>query len=98
MNTLLMLLTVLVALIFFGALAFYVHRIALLLEAIGGNGDSFLAKLRLGLRAIETETGALPVEVTKLNGGLSAVADGLKVVDADLAGTIQNVLAQGSKA
>jgi hypothetical protein len=94
MGTTLMILTIVVALIFFGALAYFVHAIARLLEAIGGRGDSFLAKLRLGLRAIETETAHLPVQVTKLNGGLIAVADGLKVVDGDLQGTIDAVVKQ----
>ena len=46
-------------------------------KPIGGIGISFLAKIRLGLRAIEVETGHIPRQVTKLNVGLSAVRDGL---------------------
>lgn len=95
MLILLMVLSAVVALIFFGALALYLYMIIQLLEAIGGDPDSYLAKLRLGLRAIETETGHLPVQVTKLNAGLSAVADGLQVADQHLTGTIDNVLKQG---
>lgn len=55
------------------------------LNPIGGCGTSVLAKIRLGLRAIEVETGHIPKEVTKLNAGLSAVRDGLIVVDGNLA-------------
>ena len=57
-------------------------------------GKSYLAKLRLGLRAIETETGHLPTEVTKLNKALTETAGGLKVVDQHLVGTIDAVLKQ----
>lgn len=91
MDVLLMLLTVLVTLIFFGVVAYQVYRIMLLLEAIGGRGNSYLAKLRLGLRAIETETGHLPVEVTKLNQGLSAIAGGLQVVLGHFVGAIDKM-------
>ena len=94
MLILLMVLSALVALIFFGALALYLYHIIQLLERIGGHPDSYLAKLRLGLRAIETETGHLPVQVTKLNQGLSAVAEGLQIADQHLAGTIDAVVRQ----
>ena len=51
-----------------GALSY--ERSSNYLTSIGGSGSSYLAKLRLGLRAIETETGHLTnVQVTKLNGG-----------------------------
>ena len=94
MLILLMILSAIVTLIFFGALALYLYQIIQLLERIGGEPDSYLAKLRLGLRAIETETGHLPVQVTKLNQGLSAVAEGLQVADQHLAGTIDAVVRQ----
>ncbi|MEK9653272.1 MAG: hypothetical protein VW683_10225 [Betaproteobacteria bacterium] len=52
------------------------------LESIGGSGESFLAKLRLGLRAIERETSHLPSvmpdiieDLNQINNGLSAVKD-----------------------
>jgi len=92
--TLLMILTVLLVLIFVGALIFFVASIHRLLVNIGGDGNSFLAKLRLGLRAIETETGHLPVQVTKLNETLSNTGAGLKVVNTHLEGTIQAALKQ----
>ena len=84
----------LVVVVFFGVLAVYLVLIARTLEAIGGKGDSFLAKLRLGLRAIEQETGHLPGEATKLNAGLTAVAGGLQKVDEHLVKTIEAVLRQ----
>jgi hypothetical protein len=98
MFILLTVISALVVLIFFGALAVYLVLIARTLEAIGGNPDSFLAKLRLGLRAIEQETSHLPTQVTKLNEGLTAVAGGLVQVDKHLVGTIDAVLAQGENA
>ena len=80
--------------VLFLALALFLRRIAMTLEDIGGPSTAFyrstnlLAKIRLGVRAIETETAALAPEVTKLNGGLSAVRDGLAAIDGHLAGTI----------
>jgi hypothetical protein len=94
MYTLLMILTVLLVLLFVGALIFFVANIHRLLVNIGGNGNSYLAKLRLGLRAIETETGHLPVQVTKLNETLTNTGAGLKVVNQHLEGTIQAALKQ----
>jgi uncharacterized protein YoxC len=94
MLILLSLISALVVLIFFSVLALYLVQIARTLEAIGGNPDSFLAKLRLGLRAIEQETSFLPTEVSKLNDGLSAVAAGLQQVDRHLVNTIQAVVQQ----
>ena len=89
-----MILTVLLVLLFVGALIYYVAEIHRLLVNIGGNGTSYLAKLRLGLRAIETETGHLPVEVTKLNEALTNTGAGLKVVNGHLEGTIEAALKQ----
>ena len=94
MYILLMILTVLLVLLFVGALIFFVGKIHRLLVNIGGDGNSYLAKLRLGLRAIETETGHLPVQVTKLNETLSNTGAGLKVVNGHLEGTIQAALKQ----
>jgi hypothetical protein len=94
MLVLLTILSALVIVIFFGTLAVYLAQIARTLEAIGGTGESFLAKLRLGLRAIEQETSHLPTEVTKLNAGLSAVASGLQQVDMHLVKTIEAVVKQ----
>ncbi len=79
------LISVIAASALFIALAVFLVLILEELNAIGGVGTSFLAKIRLGLRAIEVETGHIPKEVTKLNAGLSAVRDGLIVVDGNLA-------------
>ena len=90
----LMLLTILAVLLLVFVLVKYLLAIIDLLTSIGGDGKSYLAKLRLGLRAIETETGHLPTEVTKLNKALTDTAGGLKVVDQHLVGTIDAVLKQ----
>ena len=79
------LLSVVAASALFIALAVFLVLILGELNPIGGVGTSYLAKIRLGLRAIEVETGHIPTQVTKLNAGLSAVRDGLIVVDGNLA-------------
>ncbi len=94
MFALLMILTVLLVLVFVFALIYLVTKIHGLLTKIGGHGESFLAKLRLGLRAIETETGHLPVQVTKLNETLTNTGAGLKIVNTHLEGTIEAALKQ----
>ena len=90
----LMLLTILAAILLVFVLVKYLRAIIAILTSIGGDGNSFLAKLRLGLRAIETETGHIPGEVTLLNKQLTDTAEGLKAVDAHLVGTIDAVLKQ----
>ncbi len=73
-STLLILVTAVAVLVFFGVVARGLMRIAPLLEQIGGNGDSFLAKLRLGLRAIERETSHLPAAaIVASSAGIAAV-------------------------
>lgn len=94
MYIVLMLITILAVLLLVFVLVKYLMAIIALLTSIGGDGKSYLAKLRLGLRAIETETGHLPTEVTKLNKALTDTAGGLKVVDEHLVGTINAVLKQ----
>ena len=94
MDIILMLSTIIAVVLLVVVLVRYLTKIIALLNSIGGNGDSYLAKLRLGLRAIETETGHLPTEVTKLNEALSNTADGLVAVNKNLEGTIEAVLAQ----
>jgi hypothetical protein len=84
----------------FVALALFLRAIDRTLEEIGGPATRFatpmnyLAKIRLGLRAIERQTDALTPYVTKLNAGLSAIRDGLKAIDANLAGLIAAVSRQ----
>ena len=94
MEVLLMLCTVLAVVLLVYVLVKYLSAIIGLLNHIGGKGDSYLAKLRLGLRAIETETGHLPTEVTKLNGALTDTAAGLVIVNQNLEGTIEAVVKQ----
>lgn len=89
-----MLLTILAVLLLVVVLVFFLFNIINLLTSIGGDGKSYLARLRVGLRAIETETGHLPTEVTRLNESLSQTAEGLKAVDGCLVGTIDAVLIQ----
>lgn len=91
---LLTLLSAILVIVFLSVVAVYLVLISRLLEAIGGTPTSYLAKLRLGLRAIETETGHLPVQVTKLNEGLTAVATGLALADEHMQGTIESVVRQ----
>lgn len=90
----LMVLTIVAVLLLVVVLVYYLKEIIELLNSIGGDGKSYLAKLRLGLRAIETETGHLPEQVTRLNETLSKTAGGLKTVDQHLTGTIDAVLKQ----
>jgi len=90
-----MLVTVLLVLVLFGALLRYVLQIVAHLESIGGTPTSSLAKLRMGLRAIETETGHLPGAVVALNEELGQTAAGLQVVEGHLAATITAALRQG---
>lgn len=97
---LLALVSVLGAAALFIALAVFLSRIAGELERIGGAQPaygaqaSYLAKIKLGVRAIETQTAALAPQVTGLNTGLSAVRDGLRAIDANLGGVITAVSRQ----
>ncbi len=79
---------------FFTVLAFALTRISHVLRSIGGTPTSFLAKLRLGLRAIEKETSHLAPQVLKVNTGLGAIGAGLASVDRHLVGTIAAVVKQ----
>lgn len=94
MSVVLMVITILAVLLLVYVLVYYLRGIIKLLTNIGGDGSSYLAKLRLGLRAIETETGHLPTQVTKLNGALTEVAAGLKVVDNQLEESINAAVKQ----
>ncbi len=91
---LLTLLTAALVLVVLLVVAIALIKISGLLRSIGGTPTSYLAKLRLGLRAIETETGHLTPQVLRLNEGLSAVAGGLDAVDGHLVGTINAAVAQ----
>lgn len=84
----------------FVALAVFLRLIDRTLEDIGGPATRFvrpvndLAKIRLGLRAIERQTDALAPHVTRVNGGLGAIRDGLRAIDTNLAGVIAAVSRQ----
>ena len=68
----------------FIALATFLVLILRQLDPTGGTGRSYLAKIRLGLRAIEIETGHIPGEVVPLNQRLALIRDGLVQVDVNL--------------
>jgi hypothetical protein len=84
----------------FVALALFLRAIDGELETIGGPATrfvapaNFLAKIRLGVRAIERQTDDLAPQVTRLNGGLSAIHDGLRAIDGNLAMLIASVSKQ----
>ncbi|HVT40976.1 MAG TPA: hypothetical protein VHE78_18210 [Gemmatimonadaceae bacterium] len=98
--TLLALLSVIGAAALFIALAMFLFAIAGQLEKIGGEEKgygvraSYLSKIRVGVRAIETETGMIAPQVTQLNSTLTRVRDGLMVVDDNLGGVIAAVSRQ----
>ena len=87
----------------FVALALFLRAIDRTLEDIGGPATRFmspvndLAKIRLGLRAIERQTDALAPYVTRVNDGLGAIRDGLRAIDANLAGVIAAVSRQARR-
>ncbi len=97
---LLMLLSVVAAAALFIALALFLFAISSELEKIGGESKgygvaaSYLSLIRMGVRAIETETGMIAPQVTQLNTTLTQVRDGLIVVDGNLAGVISAVSRQ----
>lgn len=101
--TLLMLLSVLGVVALFLALVAYLLRIITELEQIGGERktygaqSSYLSKIRLGVRAIETQTAALAPQVTRLNTGLTAVRDGVRAIDGNLGGVIAAVSRQETR-
>ena len=82
--TLMVLLSCLVALIFLAVVAWALIQINTQLAAIGGTPESFLAKLRLGLRAIEKQTSHLPPMVGEINNVLSSIKGGLPVLASNL--------------
>lgn len=103
MIELLMVVTVAAVLALVGVLVFFLTRIIGALERIGGEPagydwrSSYLGKIAFGVRAIETQTGHLAPEVTKLNAGLSAAAEGLRSIDGHLERTIEAVVAQETR-
>lgn len=78
---LLILLTILVTLLFFGALAGFMVAITARLDSIGNGPRSSLATITWGVRAIESETALIPTEVPRLNQQLTAAAGVLRQID-----------------
>lgn len=101
MMLLLMILSVVLVLLLFGALVHYLNQIISALESIGGephgysSRSSYLGKIAFGVRAIEQETSHLGPEVTQLNAGLTRVGEGLRSIDGHLVRTIEAVGRQG---
>jgi len=87
MAVLLTLLSILAVVLLVGTLVFFLVRIISVLDRVGGTPTSYLAKIRMGVRAIEVETGHLPVQATALNEQLGQIAGGLAAVDAALVAT-----------
>lgn len=98
--TLLALLSVIAAAALFIALALFLVAITSQLERIGGEEKgygvkaSYLSKIRVGVRAIESQTGMIAPQVTQLNATLTNVRDGLVAVDRNLGGVIAAVSRQ----
>ena len=91
MIVLLTLLSCLAALALLGVVAVYLVRILHALEGIGGTPTSYLAKIRFGLRAIETETSHLQPQAAALTAGLHKLDAGLREVERDLGATLANL-------
>lgn len=105
MNTFVMLMSITLVGVaaLFVALALFVRAIIVELEGIGGPATRFvrpvnyLSKIRLGLRAIEVQTGGIVPQVTQLNQTLTSVRDGLRAIDGSLGGVIANVQRQDQR-
>ncbi len=95
MAVLLTVLSILAVVLLAGALIYFLVLITNALGRIGGLPAGYLAKIRMGVRAIEVETGHLPVEVTRLNERLRQIAGGLKAVDDTLVATAGAAARQG---
>ena len=75
----------------FSVLAAFLVLILRELEAAGGSSTSLLAKIRLGRRAIEVQTGHVPREVPTVNEQMAQLAVTLATVDANLSRLIKAV-------
>jgi hypothetical protein len=99
MAVLLTVLSLLAVVLFAGALIIFLVRIVRVLDRVGGEPTSYLAKIRMGVRAIEVETGHLPEEATVLNDQLGKILAGLKAVNDALVATAAAAAGQeGGKA
>lgn len=84
MIVLLTVLSALAVLAFAGVLAWFLFRVVVELEHIGGEPDSYLAKIGFGVQAIDKETSHLAPQVTQLNQNLVTLTEKLTVVDGHL--------------
>lgn len=78
--TILIILSCTLTLLFLGTVALCLIAINRELAPIGGMSDSYLAKLRLGLRAIEKQTSHLGEILPKINETLDGLESGLPVL------------------
>lgn len=78
------LLTILEVATFAVGLIYFLYHIVTGLERIGALGNSFLGKIRFGVRAIEKETSQLGSQVVLLNQGLAGLTEQLGTVDRHL--------------
>ena len=76
-TTLLILFSCLLSLIFLATVAWALVQINKQLAPIGGTPESFLAKLRLGLRAIDKQSSHLGILLRKINNSLEKIEGGL---------------------
>ncbi len=76
---------------------YFLNRIIVALEKIGGNGDSSLARVSFGVRAISKETSHLAPQVVQLNTGLAVIAGKLGLVDEHLK-SVADALTEGQEA
>ena len=84
MILLLVVLSALAILAFVVTLGWYLKEIAVTLERIGGEANSYLAKTGFGVRAIEKQTSQLGPAVGSLNDGLMGLASSLEAIEDNL--------------
>ncbi len=72
------LISAIAAVILLGVIAYYAWRISGHLDRIGGSPTSYLAKVRMGVRAIEQETALIGPEVSRLNQSLRQLSSDLE--------------------
>ena len=77
-TTILIFLSCLISLIFLATVAWALIQINKQLSPIGGTPESFLAKLRLGLRAIDKQSSHLGEILKKINPNLEKIEGGLE--------------------
>lgn len=94
MIVLLMVVTMAATVALFTTLAWFLSAISDRLESIGAGPRSSLAMIAWGVRAIESETAVIPVEVPRLNQRLAVAADVLGKIDQGLVATATAAAAQ----